>query len=296
MDFEKYMHLERLGNDEVEGITEGVVYAFPKLDGTNGQLWWDEEKGLQAGSRNRVLSVGSDNAGFYAHALADTRYTDLFAGFPEVRLYGEWLVPHSLQTYRDDAWRKFYVFDIMGPNGDLYHYDRVQNILDAYDIDYLAPLAILKNPSYEQLQGVLERNVFLIKDGEGVGEGIVLKNYNWSNRFGRVVWAKMITNAFKEVHHKEMGAPIINGDLVEEKIVNEFVNQHLVDKVVAKITLQHDGWNSKYIGQLLGVVWYDLITEEAWNFIKKFNNPRVDFKLLQRLTISKVKEIRSDLF
>lgn len=296
MNFEKYMHLERLGNDEVEGITEGIVYAFPKLDGTNGQLWWDEEKGLQAGSRNRVLSLESDNAGFMAHAVADKRYTTFFRDFPHLRLIGEWLVPHSLKTYRDDAWRKFYIFDVQHESGGYYTYDQYKILLSSYNLDYLAPLAILKNPSYEQLQGVLERNVFLIKDGEGVGEGIVLKNYNWSNRFGRVVWAKMITNAFKEVHHKEMGAPIINGDLVEEKIVNEFVNQHLVDKVVAKITLQHDGWNSKYIGQLLGVVWYDLITEEAWNFMKKFNNPRVDFKLLQRLTIAKVKEIRSDLF
>jgi hypothetical protein len=37
--FIKYMHLERFGNDEVEGIEIGTTYVFPKLDGTNAQVW-----------------------------------------------------------------------------------------------------------------------------------------------------------------------------------------------------------------------------------------------------------------
>jgi hypothetical protein len=182
MDFQKYMHLERFGNDEVEGIDAGIVYAFPKLDGTNGQLW-QGPSGLCAGSRNRVLSLGSDNAGFLAHALADKRYTDFFGAFPDLRLIGEWLVPHSLKTYRDDAWRKFYIFDVQTKDGDYIRYEIYKEMLDQFDLDYLAPLAILKNPSYEQIQKTLEKNVFLLKDGEGIGEGIVLKNYSFVNRF-----------------------------------------------------------------------------------------------------------------
>lgn len=294
--FNKYMHLERFGNDEVEGIDSGIVYAFPKLDGTNGQLWWDQDYGLMAGSRNRVLSRDNDNAGFYNAAWEDQRYQDFFLHNPSLRLYGEWLVPHTLTTYAPDSWRKFYIFDVQGPDGSLLPYDTYKPFLDTFGLDYLPPLAILKNPSYDQIQGVLERNVFLIQDGKGVGEGIVLKNYDWTNKFGRQVWAKVITNSFKVQHHRAMGAPIINGDLVEEKIVNEFVTQHLVDKVVAKITVENDGWSSKHIGQLLGVVWYDLVREELWDILKKFNSPKIDFKLLQRFTTSKVKEIRKDLF
>lgn len=296
MNFKKYIHLERYGNEEVEGIDAGIVYTFPKLDGTNGQMWWDSKEGLQAGSRNRVLSVDNDNAGFYNAALSDDRYQEFFKSYPRIRLIGEWLVPHTLKTYRDDAWRKFYVFDVQDQEGSFHHYDTYKIALDKFGIDYLAPLAILKNPSYEQIQGVLDRNVFLIKDGQGVGEGIVLKNYDFTNKFGRVCWAKVITNYFKEQHHKEMGAPVINGDLVEERVVEEFVDEHLVNKVISKITNEHGGWSSKHIGQLLGVVWYDLITEETWNFINKHNQPKIDFKLLQRLTIQRIKNIRKDLF
>ena len=40
--FHKYMHLERFGTDEVDGIEFGQTYVFPKLDGTNGQVWLNE--------------------------------------------------------------------------------------------------------------------------------------------------------------------------------------------------------------------------------------------------------------
>ena len=50
------------------------------------------------------------------------------------------------------------------------------------------------------------------------------------------------------------------------------------------------------IPRLLQTVFYDLINEELWNIIKKHKNPRIDFAYLQRLTITKVKEKRKDIF
>lgn len=295
-EFVKYQHLERLGTAEVEGIEMGTCYVFPKLDGTNASVWLNEDGTIGAGSRNRVLSIESDNAGFCAWATQDEKLKDLFAGFPELRLYGEWLVPHSLTTYRDDAWRKFYVFDVRDQEGNYYTYERYADILDAYEIDYLSPLAIIKNGTDEHFRKCVDQNTVLIKEGMGVGEGVVVKNYDFTNRFGRVVWAKVITNAFKEVHHKAMGAPIIGGSAVEENIVEQYITQHLVDKVYAKICLQQDGWHSKCIPQLLGVVWYDFITEEMADVLKKFKNPKIDFAFLNRLTIMKIKELRPDIF
>lgn len=299
--FLKYMHLERYGNEEVDGIEQGTTYVFPKLDGTNAQLWVDPEGNLKAGSRNRQLQLDNDNAGFYNAMIRDDKILSLFEGFPELRLYGEWLVPHSLKTYRDDAWRKFYIFDVYNvETGEIYHYDRYKEILDAYELDYLAPIAIVKNGTREHYEKCLEKNVFLIKDGMGVGEGIVIKNYEWQNKFGNTVWAKMITNGFKEIHHREMGAPIIGGETIEERIVNDYVDAHLIDKVVAKI--ENDrvdcdmAFNPRDIPRLLQTVFYDLVNEELWNIIKKHKNPKIDFAYLQRLTITKVKETRKDIF
>lgn len=297
MSFHKYMHLERLGTNEVDGIEVGTCHVFPKLDGTNASIWLDEDGNIKAGSRNRELSVENDNAGFYNWVLENE---DWFKGFlepnPSFTLYGEWLVPHSLKTYRDDAWRRFYIFDVFNRNNRSYlEYDLYKHHLDSHGFDYLAPLAVVKNGSVEAFERCLEKNTHYIKDGEGTGEGVVIKNYNWQNQYGRVVWAKLITNQFKEIHHKEMGAPLVGQQTIEEKIVDEFVTQHLVDKVHAKIALE-DGWSSKMIGKLLGLVWHDLVTEEIWEITKKHKNPKIDFKQLQRYTNQKVKMLRGDLF
>lgn len=37
--FHKYQHIERLETTEVSRILDGECYIFPKIDGTNGQVW-----------------------------------------------------------------------------------------------------------------------------------------------------------------------------------------------------------------------------------------------------------------
>lgn len=297
MYFEKYMHLEKFGTDEVQGIDLGTVYVFPKLDGTNASVWGDDN-GVCAGSRRRELDIHNDNAGFCNWVLDSGFAEDLLTFEPNLRLFGEWLVPHSLKTYREDAWRKFYVFDVYDDAQERFlAYDEYKPILDRFGIDYLPPLAIIKNPTYEQLLNELENNVYLIQEGKGVGEGIVIKNYEFENRFGRVCWAKIVTNSFKEKHAKEMGAPEKQGKkMVEYDIVDNHVTLHLVEKVYAKIVNEVGSWTSKLIPRLLQTVWYDLVKEDAWEFVKKHRNPTINFRTLNTLAIRRVKELKPELF
>jgi hypothetical protein len=126
MSFLRYMHLEKWGSAEVEGIELGTSYVFPKIDGTNAQVWvgeLDYESGrliVETGSRNRQLSVENDNAGFHNAITLDKRIWKFLWTHPKLRLYGEWLVPHTLKTYRDDAWNKFYIFDVYNDETEQY--------------------------------------------------------------------------------------------------------------------------------------------------------------------------------
>lgn len=297
MNFEKYQHLERLGTDGVEGIEIGVCYIFPKLDGTNASVWLGYDGEIKSGSRNRELSFEKDNAGFHKWVIANENLLrPFFEEYPTYHLYGEWLVPHSLKTYREDAWHNFYIFDVTDENGDYLHYDQYKVILDKFGFTYLPPIQIIKNGTHEQFRQCVDKNVFLIQENKGIGEGIVIKNYDFVNRFGKVNWAKIVTNAFKEINHREMGAPVLGGMAEEEKIVDEYVTLHLIDKTYSKIVTENDGWQSRFIPQLLNRVFYDLITEEVWDILKKFKNPRVDFQFMQRLTIQKIKEAKPELF
>jgi len=293
--FKEYQHIERFGTSAVENIEFGECYVFPKIDGTNASVWM-ENGVVCAGSRRRQLSLESDNAGFYAWVIEQENIKKYLEANPDHRLYGEWLVPHSLKTYREDAWRDFYVFDVtvdISSEGEYYeNYEKYSKDMEEFDINYIPPIRIVKSGSFEQFNNLLEANNYLIVDGQGAGEGIVLKNYNYKNKFGRINWAKIVTSEFKEKHHKEMGAPVVNGTtMIEEKIVEKYCTTALIEKEYAKIENEEkEGWSGKCIPRLLGTVYHCIVTEECWNFIKEHKNPTVNFKTLQYFVINKVKQ------
>ena len=170
--------------------------------------------------------------------MFDERYELFFRKHPNVRLYGEWLVPHTLRTYREEAWRKFYVFDVMDIDGDSARYRKPEDyteMLEFYGIDYIPCTHIITNPRTDDLHKVLEGNTYLMQEGE-IGEGIVIKNYDYVNKYGRVTWAKLVRNEFKERHVKNTGATVREGTQgIEEAIVDLYVTKALVRKELAKI-------------------------------------------------------------
>jgi hypothetical protein len=299
--FRKYTHVERWGNSEVQGIEVGECYIFPKLDGTNASVWYDNKnKQICSGSRTRKLSIEDDNAGFHKWALEDEKLNAFFKEYPGFRLYGEWLVPHSLKTYREDAWRKFYVFDVTfietQDEAGYLHYDYYSKALKEFDLDFIAPMKRIINPTYEMLLVELENNKFLIEEGKGSGEGITIKNYDYENQWGRLCFAKLVTNEFKDKHSKEMGAPKVINKMVEDEIVQTYVTKALCDKVHAKIVNEMEGWRSQYIPRLLQTVYYDLINEEIWNIVKKMKQPTINFRTLNTCVIMEIKRLLPELF
>lgn len=300
MDFVKYQHVERFGTTEVENIELGVCHVFPKIDGTNGSVWLDGNI-FRCASRNRLLSSDADNAGFMASMWENKNILEYLAKHPTHRLYGEWLVPHSLKTYRDEAWRKFYIFDVCvdteNDGVEYLPYSVYVPLLEEFGLDYIPLLAEVRNGSKDQFIALLDKNTFLIKDGLGAGEGIVIKNYAYKNKYGRTTWAKIVRSEFREIHSKTMGAPIVNGEkMVEESIVEMFCTTALIEKEYAKIVNDAGEWSSKMIPRLLSSVFYCLVSEESWNIIKEFKNPTINYKTLNALVIGKIKKEKQDIF
>lgn len=296
--FKKYQHLERFGTSEVEGIELGDCFIFYKIDGTNGSIWLENNE-VKTGSRNRELSLDNDNQGFYNEIIKDEKIKSYLEKHPNHRLFGEWLVPHSLKTYRDDAWRKFYIFDVVLDKEETFEYlsfDIYEPLLKEFNLNYIPPICKVKNPTYETLINQLEKSgLFLVKDGQGKGEGIVIKNYDFYNKYGRQTWAKIVTNEFKEKHVETMGYTELKSALsIEEKILDKYVTESFIEKEFSKIAI--DGWSSKLIPKLLNTIFHELIKEEIWNILKEFKNPKIDFSRLYIMTISKVKLVKKEIF
>lgn len=299
MSFRKYQHIERYGTDEVADITTGKCFIFPKVDGTNSSIWFENGK-LHAGSRNRELSLDKDNAGFFEWVLNNKqRFLSFFTKYPNCRLFGEWLVPHTIKTYRDVAWRNLYIFDVVidKENGLQYlPYDLYAPMLKEFGIEFIAPQKIIINPTIEDLQRELDNNHYLMDKEDNIGEGIVIKNYGYYNKYGRRTWAKIVRQEFKEKHRKTMGIPAIDNVLVESKIVEKYVTKAFVEKEKSKIENEVGGWNSKLIPRLLSQVFYSLVTEETWHFVKENKFPKIDFKTLNNLTTYTIKVLCPEIF
>lgn len=336
--FRKYDHLERLAHPDVADISFGIVHVFPKIDGTNASVWCDDDGVVQCGSRTRTLSAEADNAGFHAWVNSDDETAVLLRtlakSLPHLIFYGEWLVPHSLKTYREDAWRRFYIFDVYTRATKKYlPFDDYREILEAAEQDVIHPLAIIENPSDNQLNGLRDGNTFLIKDDAGVGEGVVLKNYDWRNKHGRQPWGKMVRAEFKDAHRRAMPVGVTKGELLtEQRIVDDFVGEEFIRKEFAKVVTavasdagvvldtdppeyDVDGRTEilpdpprtayaefvalnrhKIIPRFLGTFYLTFVDEEIRAVVKKLKNPVIDFSKLHRLMTVKAKRTLTEVF
>lgn len=316
--FRKYDHLVRLGHRSVQNIEMGLVHVFPKLDGTNASVWYDPALDVRAASRRRVLSLDDDNAGFCLWFYSSDDATELRAfvkDHPNLIVYGEWMVPHTLRTYRQEAWQRFWIFDTYDRDRGTYlAFEEYEPLLRQYHDDIIEPLCTIQDPSHEQLVAQCETNTYLIAEGAGVGEGVVLKNYAWREH-GRP-WAKVVRNVFKEKAARQHGVAEKHGEFqVEIAIAEEFVTPHLVGKTRAKVCVDvasdvggydmaDPNWQQhieaehrgRVIPQLLGRVFHDLVDEEMWAILKKHKGATIDFKKLQGRVTLQVKALAADLF
>ncbi len=302
--FRKYMHIEKYSKDT---ICNGLYYIFPKIDGTNGSIWV-EDTGLRkvndeivysfrAGSRNRELTLNNDNFDFYNKMSNNSdNYIEFFINYPNIILYGEYLVPHTLKNYKDDSWGKFYVFDFFNTKKNEYvNYEEYHKILNAYNIEYIPAICKIKDPQLEYLLRIVNNNTYLTKP-DSIGEGIVLKNYDFKNKYGNQNWIKIIRDDFKYMNAKEFKTKTINQTLkIEEKIINRYVNDMSVGKVYERLC-QINSDRRYVIQNLLIDVYKELIVDNIYNIIKENNFPVIDFKLLNKLCILKIKIIKSDVF
>ena len=296
--YKKYQHIEKLGSSEVEGILEGKVYLSYKIDGTNSCIWMKDDGTLGFGSRNRELSLDDDNAKFMASIKNDTElYSSLFkylSEYPTHIIYGEWLVPHTLKTYNDNAWRQFYIFDIYDTEYQRYipypHYN--EYLTEFYpNLKMIPTIAVLDNPTEEEIKSYLDKTGdWLVK--AGLGEGIVIKNYDFVNKYGRTTWAKVLCEDFRNTKSKVRSENRENKDEnpIEYEIIKLLTLEHIL-KEKTKIEEKYDGWSDKYIFELLNRVFNEFWRDNWEIILKKFKMPTISFKKLKQLSDIKVKEI-----
>lgn len=283
----KYQHIERMGSVEVTGILEGTVYLQSKLDGANFTVFADpSETGPICASRNNIITEGFNGAVDYVN-----KHEGIKELTQEYILRGEWATPHTLK-YPNETYEHFYVFDVQ--EYDTLKYlspDEYEPRLEKLNIKYIHQLAKLQNPTLTDLIKHIEGPD---EFGAKQKEGIVVKNFDYRNKYGRITWGKIVCAEFKE--RNKLTFKPTKKDPPELRFICENVTETLILKTIAKIKMEQGESHIKQMAQVLGRVWYDIFTEELWNFVKKDKTKEFNFREAQRLATMKTRNVALDYF
>lgn len=286
-DHRKYEKIHRLGKEETEGILTGICHIQEKVDGANTSIWLGDDGIVRCGSRSRILQNEEFN-GFVPYALGHQGIQEYLKANPTHRLYGEWLVRHTI-AYKETAYRKFYLFDIY--DGEKYlSSNEVKDIGIKYDIETVPYHGEFENPTIEKLREFVGKTEF----GDR-GEGIVIKNLSFKNTFGEMAFAKIVTESFKEDNGVVFGGNNKFSDTYwEVYIVNKYMTLPRVKKIMDKLQPEvNERLDMKHIPRIMGLAYHDMLTEEIWDIQKKAKS--IDFKTLERISAKKAKQIFVDI-
>lgn len=296
MEYKRYQHIEKIGSSEVNGILKGEVHLSYKIDGTNGCIYLNDNI-LKFGSRNRELSLDNDNCKFMASMLKDEEYLNAIAIYlrkhPEYIIYGEWLIPVNIKRYKKEAWNRFYVFDIFDTVSKRYlRYDSYTPELKMLNILFIPEIAVLNDPTVEDISSYLSKTGDYLLDN-GAGEGIVIKNYEYKNQYGRTTWAKLLTEDFlikKATSRKENSINKENTP-IEYKIMNMYFTPEHIMKEKQKMIEKYGLWEDTMIFEFLNRCFLEFYKDNWEIILKKFHFPIINFKTLKKLCDTKVKEV-----
>ena len=297
MQYKSYQHIEKLGNKEVEGILKGKCSIQPRIDGTNGVVWLGDDGIIHAGSRRRDLTLDNDNAGFYNTVIKDDNIRKYLLDHKDHYLYGEWLVPHTIRYYHPESWKHFYVFDIFSYDRGYIPYDEYSKELDKYGISYIPEIISIDNPTMEDLTKYLKETKYLIPEDK-MSEGIIIKNYEYRNQYGRCTYAKIVAEEFFNTKSiLRMKNHEAKDKTSEKDIVTMMLSEPLIRKEFAKIKLAYpDARRQELIGRTLNTIFHVFIHEELLDYIEK-KKPLINFYYLKKECDERIKEVlRSELF
>ena len=170
-------------------------------------------------------------------------------------------------------------------------------VIYTFKIDYIPRIKRLVNPTQDDVVKCLDMSYdFLLV--EGLGEGIVIKNYNYRNKYGRMTWAKVLTEDFmttkkalKEKGHKIKSDIQNNLSTTEREIVYKYLKDEHIYKEKNKLEEENDGWSMKLFGELLNRVFVEFFKDNWEIILKEMRYPTIDFRRLKGLVSDRVKEL-----
>lgn len=213
----RYDKIHRFGHsDTVEFFNfDNECVIEEKVDGANFQfaVAGKPSKGtplpLRFGSRNQTTDKGDNQWAEYIQAMEDTLEGKFDLLNPEYVYYVEVMKPHTIQ-YDWENTPPILGLDVYDVETCQYlPYDEKVEIFEELGIEVVPLLwkgtvfelaeklsETASKPDTSKLEDLVPKSQY--RDDDGLAEGIVVKIYDRVNRYGRPLFAKFVTDMFKE--------------------------------------------------------------------------------------------------
>lgn len=222
----KYMSVVRLGHKTTENVlqTGDPIIIQEKLDGANGSFKLEEGK-VVAFSRNERLTEQNNLQGFYEW----TQTLDASLLRSDVVYFGEWLTKHKINY--GELTKQFFLFDLYDVDNEKYlHFTEVKQEAERLGLHLIPVFYEGEYQSLEHLESFIGQTALGVKKGEG----IVVKNVDYHDVYGKQLFVKLVIDAFKEVQRiKKPKDP--NFQSAEIEAVKSVLTRARVEKWIYKL-------------------------------------------------------------
>ena len=296
-EFKKYSKIYRIGHKEVEGVLDGRVLMFEKIDGGNFRFYFSENGDIIFGSRSQQLTStdGDDSnvAKSFKKVMDYVRDTILENTNVEYRkdcshliFYGEACFKHTI-NYDWERMPLFLGFDIYDTQEDRYlNYFASKHIfeedLDLYTVPYLG---VYKGEEIND--DLIPVSKYALESSEDKkAEGVVFKNYD------KQIFAKYVSDDFKEKNSGAFGGnPKYNkvDDTNNAEFVFKYCTNSRIEKIIMRYLNNGEDLDMKLMGKLIKETYEDIIEEEWYEILT--SNWKLDFKSIRKLIAPRCRSV-----
>lgn len=291
-EIKKYMDIVRLGHKSTENVLNvgDHITITEKIDGANSSFVLNEVGGVDCFSHKQKVTPDNTLRGFYEWVHNNIKPETLN---PKYRYYGEWLVSHKIQ-YRPECYQQFYMFNVYDDEKEEYLPDsvmrseaerlRIKTVPLFYEGDYI---------SFEHLMSFVGKTVM----GINRGEGVVVKNVDYRDKYGHQLFVKLVDADFCEVQKEKKPKDPHKPITIEQTFVNQCLTKARVSKMLHNfvdegiIPVDFNLENMRTILQNIGSRLFDDIMKEEKDYLPDGYDEKLIKAAIGKKTPSIVKEI-----
>lgn len=285
-EIKKYTKVVRYGKSEtIDVLKQGdIISITEKIDGANASFRIDNtnDLGISCYSRNNPLDEHNTLGGFYNWVRDNITPIKQLLN-PNYIYFGEWLIKHKV-IYKEECYNNFYLFSIYDIDKEEY----IDELLMRKEANRLR-LKTVECFYYGEFRDYEHLKTFIGKSNMtevvNTGEGIVVKNVNYKDRFGKQMFVKLVTDKFAEVQKQKKPKNPCDEVVI---LTKQVVTKPRIEKILFKLTdenkLKQD-YAIEDMGTILKllipIVYEDVMEEESDMFVN-YEEDKI------RKTISKV--------